>query len=170
MIDLESPTTMLSERDWYSPAASNGDASVSTTTQVIVPARPPRRARAVDVVAYLAQEARWRSVVADVRGLLELPPDWDSYGGEPVDLKAAHEALRLLRMLIISGVQPPLLDPSSEGGVRMEWYRGGLELIIEIPPDDPPTLFFRELQTNEIWEGLLTDEDLPLGQLLARLA
>jgi hypothetical protein len=108
-------------------------------------------------------------VIRELDELLELPANWDTYGGEPVDIRAASAAAQLLVNLLSNGVPPPRMVPTSEGGIRLEWYRSGLELQIDLVSEGP-TLFYRDLVTQETWEGALGAEPVPLGYLLARIS
>lgn len=64
--------------------------------------------------------------------LLALPENWDTYGGAPISPLATLAALRALDVLRQTD---PIINPSSSGGVVLEWYKNGIEIEILIGPD-----------------------------------
>ncbi len=72
-----------------------------------------------------------RPLVDGLDALLQLPANWDSYGGRPTSLTAAERALTVLVELNWMGPLPTL-SPMSDGGVTLEWGRDdeGVELAV----------------------------------------
>jgi hypothetical protein len=66
--------------------------------------------------------------------LLALPPNWDSYGGQPIDPKAAMGALQLLMAAMKEDKPMPQFVPVSNGGVMLEWHTMNGDLEIEVMP------------------------------------
>lgn len=60
----------------------------------------------------------------------ELAADWDSNGGQAPTPEAIAAARKLRRLL----AEEPQPVPLGDGGVQLEWQRGGLELELEISP------------------------------------
>jgi hypothetical protein len=84
---------------------------------------------------------RWAHRVIDP--FRDLPPNWDSYGGSPIDNDAAEYAGRLLAAIVVARVRPPQAAPTSDGGVSFEWHRQDVDFVITISPDEPSTASFR---------------------------
>lgn len=85
-----------------------------------------------------------KPILAAVRKLLEfgdLEPDWDSYGAEPVALKAVQKAERLLSKIADQfyptkgeKICPFDIAPRSDGGVQFEWRSAKGALEVEVHP------------------------------------
>ena len=61
-----------------------------------------------------------------------LPPNWDSYGGHPIDHAAVAATVMLLWNVLRPKDPPPAIVPTSRGGVLLEWHEGGIDLEIDI--------------------------------------
>lgn len=66
--------------------------------------------------------------------LLELAPNWDSYGASSVDRAAAARAVRLILEDLPPEMPTPLVNATSSGGVQLEWHRRGANAEIEVAP------------------------------------
>lgn len=109
--------------------------------------------------------------VEELRGLLRLPPGWDSYASAPIDAGVASNVMHLLKLLVRERAPRPTLVPTVAGGVQLEWYGGGLEAQLEVEPGSPDvTLFYRHLQSGDAWEGKVGESPEPLGKLLWKIA
>jgi hypothetical protein len=71
--------------------------------------------------------------------LVNLPANWDSYGGRPVTVKAAVAALRLLVDLQWPGPLPSVA-PTAPGGVQFEWGGDDEGVEVSIGPDGTLTV------------------------------
>ncbi len=93
---------------------------------------------------------------SQIRPLLDLPPDWDSYGGLPIDKQSADFATALLIYLGNRYVEPPSVVPTSKGGVSLEWYRPTLEVGFEVRPGPRGhpqlSIFYSNDATGVEWE------------------
>lgn len=104
--------------------------------------------------------------------LRELAPDWDSYGGYQMTPAALAEARALLVKLARAGHPDPAIVPTSPGGVGLEWHAKGLDLSIDIDPDESPmaSVYFADEATNEEWEMPLAEAQPRLDDALGRIA
>jgi hypothetical protein len=66
--------------------------------------------------------------------LLDLAPNWDSYGAPEVDSSVVELALSLLLNEFPAGIQEPLVNPTPAGGVQLEWHRRGATAEVELIP------------------------------------
>ncbi len=92
--------------------------------------------------------------IKQLKGLEALQPGWDSYGSAPIDPGALALAQRVLETLAaISGIEP-MIVPTVEGGVQMEWDHDGGHLEIEVRPSYEILVY--EVTDGEVWERSLT--------------
>jgi hypothetical protein len=72
----------------------------------------------------------------------DLPPDWNSYGAEPIPEDAIEVARDLLGAVALRYSDRPdlatpyVVGPIPYGGVQIEWRRPGREIEIEVGPRD----------------------------------
>ena len=64
-------------------------------------------------------EATLRSMIE----LLELEPNWDSYGGSPVGQSVAVFVVDFLQQVMPDEASLPSVVPSPDGGISLEWHR-----------------------------------------------
>ena len=97
------------------------------------------------------------------RGLVDvltLPSDWDSDGGNPIDLKVVKLALEFAPLVLESQSPPPWVVPMSDGGIQFEWHKGDAELELVIDPDRVITGYWFCESTEE-------EEEFEIGADLA---
>lgn len=82
----------------------------------------------------LSRPAWLGECVERANDLLNLEPNWDSYGGERIEIKWAVEALQLLSQIMVAGAPSPSLVPTAPGGVQLEWHANQVDLEIELGP------------------------------------
>lgn len=74
-------------------------------------------------------------VVEEITGLSKLKAGWDSYGAEPVDEGARNRAVAFVTMVATHldlPVPPPIVGPSVNGGVVLQWHLGNREIVVTI--------------------------------------
>jgi hypothetical protein len=108
-----------------------------------------------------------------VKGLgntLSLSRGWDTYDGAPVSARSVQRALAFLVGFLEPSSPTPAVVPLSDGGVQMEWHRGGLDIELTFSPREAAELYVRDLETGDEWEGDATPELVEqVRPLLARL-
>jgi len=91
---------------------------------------------------------------ANLEALLDLEPNWDSYGAATIAPKAVETATWLLEQILSDAAPEPLIGasadgsvgitwewtepqvvPTNEGGAQLEWHKSGTDLEIEVKPD-----------------------------------
>jgi hypothetical protein len=73
-----------------------------------------------------------REIVATLCRYLELPPNWDSYGGRPLRLDTGMFALQVLSSIMSESIPVPSIVPVSSGGVQFEWHQNDLDIELYI--------------------------------------
>lgn len=111
----------------------------------------------------------WRTFDA-IKRLTSLPTDWDSYGGESLDVRAVRRSLGLFPVFVRPDVPDPTVVPTRNGGLQFEWHRAGIDLEIKVSPTGPITYFVADANagTELEWEGAADREEIQLA--LTRLA
>jgi hypothetical protein len=72
-------------------------------------------------------------IFEDLYSLLDLPPNWDSYGASQIEKQCIVTALEILT--ISPGTSRPSVVPAVDGGLQLEWHTAcGIDLEIEIEP------------------------------------
>jgi len=76
--------------------------------------------------------AKWfRQTVSELAKLSMLPRDWNSDNPARVNPKAIENILTLLLEILDSDSAPPVVVPTTRGGVQIEWHQNGIDLEIE---------------------------------------
>lgn len=125
-------------------------------------------------VQYSVSRALWpewaRSAFDRLFALLDLRPNWDSYGGRSIDVKAADKAMSLLLELMNDRSPAPTIVPTPVGGVQLEWHQRGIDLEIEVLPAGPPTVFARNAHTGSKWEDELPSALTRIREAIAQIS
>jgi hypothetical protein len=163
--DIDPAVPRLAE--WYSLPAFVGTASTNTFRLLAEPV-------AVETIVYnVASEAEWPTpVLKQAKRLASLRRDWDTHGAPPVAPSNVTAALRFLSSVLTSTVPPPAMVPTHNGGVQIEWHRGGLDVEVLFSGNDEDGLYVRDIVTGDEWEGPAVEgfQRLRLAQRLSRTA
>ena len=108
-------------------------------------------------------------VVERLKALLRLPPDWDGYGGAPVDPKNALKALDFLARLMRPRTALPAISPLNDGGLQLDWHRGRLDVEVMFSEDAEAGLYWLDLDTEQEFEGSIDAGVGSLRRLMDRL-
>lgn len=92
--------------------------------------------------------------------LLDLPPNWDSYGALPIEPRNVAIALDILNETINTGTPRPSVVPTNQGGVQLEWHTDGIDLEVKIGPGTKVHIFFEDKSRGIVIEN----EDHPRVQ------
>jgi hypothetical protein len=97
--------------------------------------------------------------------LANLPENWDSYGAPPISPTAVAKVRTLLRRAFSRygrRLPMPSIAPGSHGGLGIEWWaKDGNELILDVPPEEPPTY----LLVLALGEGIEEEDEGTLESL-----
>jgi hypothetical protein len=125
----------------------------------------------IKLITDVPLELEWLD--ATVKGLgstLSLARGWDTYDGAPVSTRSVDRALAFLFAFLEPSSPTPSVVPLSDGGVQVEWHRGGLDIEVTFSPREAPELYVRDLETGNEWDGDATPELIEqVRPLLARL-
>lgn len=92
--------------------------------------------------------------------LLELPDNWDSYGGRRIRSSATSRASSLLESVVSSQTPKPSIVPTCLGGVQFEWHTGLADLEVELGPDGQMVeVFYNRSPDTLIWDAPMPSED-----------
>jgi hypothetical protein len=124
------------------------------------------------VIALQVQQpaADWlRSAVQRIENLTTLARDWNSYGSHPVTAEAALAAVRFLLDTAYRELGAPAIVPLPDGGVQVEWHRGGLDVEIAFSEDEPG-IYVEDHETGQSFVRSLGEAATLLVQLSPRLS
>jgi hypothetical protein len=98
------------------------------------------------------QDSTWRPrAIARLEELVQLKPNWDSYGGRPVTARIADVALGILESLMRDTTPSPSIVPTSSGHVQFEWHTEGIDLEVEVVSPILLRVSFEDKQTGDEW-------------------
>lgn len=120
---------------------------------------------------FLGEPPAWAvSVAKQAVTLLGLPPGWDSYGARRLSPDALRSGLYLLSRVMMPSTVAPILVPTSEGGVQIEWHSRGLDLEVEVRPAGEVSVYVHNLNTGREWSGTLMDAEAVLEEAIGTLS
>ena len=125
-----------------------------------------------EVVSFTVRQpaASWlRGAVAQVEELTALAANWDTYGAAPIAAGPATQAVKFLLDNAYSELAPPAVVPLSDGGVQLEWHRGGLDVEIAFSTIEPG-VYIEDAETGESTETALNTAAATLTTYRNRLA
>lgn len=112
---------------------------------------------------------RMQEPLRRIDALMSLDAGWDSYGGYPVQPRAALHAVQLLAAILENDVPPPSVVPTVTGGLQLEWHDSGADLEMEVRVDRSVEVFL-QLPNEQTWEGPLANNWWALRRFLAYVA
>jgi len=103
----------------------------------------------------------------------QLPENWDSYGASRITDEAIEKGKSILAFMTAAGVlKQSFVAPSPSGGIEIEWYGAGKEVVLEIPPTGAPITYYM-VETTVSGQEREIEETIPekegLAQLLQRI-
>lgn len=108
--------------------------------------------------------------VEQIQELLQLLPDWDSYGALPIDPDNAVTLVEVLLSALPDDCPVPQLVPATDGNLQAEWHDGGfdIELLCEHPTKI--RLYVAERASGREVENILSVDLTPLRDALRCLS
>jgi hypothetical protein len=85
--------------------------------------------------------------------LSQLPENWDSYGGLPLQEIAAAVLDQLLEEHADVIQSAPSISLSGVGGLVCIWQTNEFHVELLVDPDEEPGIYFRHSTTRDEWEG-----------------
>jgi hypothetical protein len=83
-------------------------------------------------VQLVADPRRWTNAFNALDEIMNLGPDWDSHGADPISPLVCARVQMILEFLYDSGWTAPSVVPSSQGTIQLEWHEGGIDEEWEI--------------------------------------
>lgn len=109
--------------------------------------------------------------VSGLQSLARLPADWDSYGANPVELSRIQQAYHLLQSIMDDDTPAPILVPTPDGSIQMEWHTLGIELEVNLLSDADLDVSFEDLSgTEDPFDAVLSYDITALRELMQLLA
>jgi hypothetical protein len=65
-----------------------------------------------------------------INRLTALAAGWNSYSGQEVKADTVIEAIEFLTRVAYPGMAAPAIVPLADGGLQVEWHRGGLDIEV----------------------------------------
>ena len=94
--------------------------------------------------------APWlREAIAEIQELTSLRADWDTYAASPIQATSATEAVLFLVDNAHADIAMPAVVPLRNGGVQLEWHRGGLDLEVSFSNEGSLVYFEDGAETVE---------------------
>lgn len=149
-------------------ALSDEDVALAGHAHVLGPAAEATAERgAGDAPAHWIAEAQ-----IQLKELLLLPPNWDSYGAPPIEEEAVARGMRVLQTVGHApvAIPRPYIGPTSLGGVKLEWDASRLGISIEIEPEHEFVVLIDDYDSGEEWEGPLSALPQELGEYFLLIA
>jgi hypothetical protein len=114
--------------------------------------------------------AEWiQSAIAKIEGLTTLAPGWDGYSGKMIDSTVAVQAVKFVIDHAYPTLPEPAIVPTAEGGIQIEWHRGGIDFEVAIS-DVESTVFVEDTETGNIDERPADQANSIFGDVIGRLA
>lgn len=114
--------------------------------------------------------AAWiRAAIGKIEDLTALAPGWDDYNAKIIDATVAVQAVRFILDHAYPTLPEPAIVPTSDGGIQIEWHRGGVDFEVAIS-DEESTVFVEDTQTGEIEQRPADQAAVVFGNVLGRLA
>ncbi len=109
------------------------------------------------------------SVVERLEALLQLPPNWDGFGGAQVSPELAMKALDFLFRVVHPTTAVPAIAPLNDGGLQLDWHRGALDVEVMLSNGPNAGLYYLDLSTGQEFEGPIDAGIEGLRRLMDRL-
>jgi hypothetical protein len=109
-------------------------------------------------------------MVQSLGKLLQLEPDWDTYGGSPIDPMCVVAALKLALEVLPDDMPVPSVVPTSRGGLQLEWHTRGVDLEVEFLSATRVCGLFEDADSGTWWEEDLSSDLRPLAEAISKLS
>lgn len=156
-------SSSLTEKEYapLAPYSEESGAVLTHPTEVVVTLQNPgwvvkpiavqaRVTRQIsETTTHIPSIPNWvRPTVEGVGRIMQLPPNWDSYGAQPVQSVLVGKALEILPRVMLEDSPPPSIVPLTDGGLQMEWHLKGRDLEIVVAADESPTYYYRDPEAS----------------------
>ena len=123
------------------------------------------------VVEIVGDPPAWvEPTVQSLEQLLQLEPNWDTYGGSPIAPGCVVAALKLVFDILRDDTPAPSVVPTSRGGLQLEWHTRGVDLEVEFLSATRVCGLFEDTIDDTSWEEDLSSDLRPLVDAISRLS
>jgi len=121
------------------------------------------RTEGPDVYKVVAPDASpwYRAALDRLSALTELAVGWNGYEALEVKGDMAIDAAAFLTKVAFPGIAAPSITPLADGGVQVEWHRGGLDIEVAFS-DEEPGIYIVDRQDGEA--------EYPLAEAVSAIA
>jgi hypothetical protein len=115
--------------------------------------------------------ASWvHDVVPRLQDVMMLEDNWNSYGARKVAISHLQALVVLLVRLMRPNTPTPLIVPTADGSLQIEWHEKGIDLEVRIQRQSRYYVCFEDLRNpgNE-WEGVITSNLTQLKKAIDEL-
>lgn len=121
------------------------------------------RTEGPDVYKVVAPDASpwYGAALKQISGLTALAVGWNGYEAREVKADLAIDAATFLTKVAFPGIAAPSITPLADGGVQVEWHRGGLDIEVAFSDEDPG-VYIVDRQADET--------ELPLSEAVSAIA
>jgi hypothetical protein len=148
---------------YTSPATSNEATSSSASLE----AAPPSSIAAFNV---RRSKPSWQQEIVDALcRLIELPDDWDTYGGKALRHDTAMFTLQVLNSLMSPATPTPNIVPIANGGVQIEWHQNSMDIELYVAAPYECELLVNDQTSEESRISSLSSDFSTLAEALKRL-
>ena len=102
--------------------------------------------------------------------LLQLGPDWDTYGGSAIDPGCVEAALDMVFGVLPDDTPMPSVVPTSRGGLQFEWHILGVDFEVEFLSATRVCGLFEDAIAGTSWEKDLSFDLRPLVDAISTLS
>lgn len=103
--------------------------------------------------------------------IMLLQKDWDSYGAEPIEWSKAQQTFILLHSVMDDRTPAPVLVPTANGTIQLEWHVFGIDLEVEMLSDTNIAIWCKDSQGQlDGLDEILHYDVTPLSHILRELA
>ena len=114
--------------------------------------------------------AKWVAAALErIEELTALARGWDGYDAKPIDATVAVQAVRFVLDHAYPTVPQPAIVPSADGGIQIEWHRGGLDFEVSIS-DHESTVYVADHEQGTSEERPGAEATIMFSNLFGRLA
>jgi hypothetical protein len=112
----------------------------------------------------------WQNeVVSTLCRFVELPENWDSYGGKPLRHDTGMFALQLINAVMGPSLPSPYILPVADGGVQIEWHMNALDIELYVSAPYESELVVEDHISGERRTYFLKSDYTPLKDALKKL-
>jgi len=108
--------------------------------------------------------------VEEIVNLLALSPGWNSYSAKPIGQQSVVAAIKLLAEFLELESPSPVVVPTVQGGIQLEWHTKGINLEVYVDSPGKISFFAEEIRSGESSEKILAGHEPELRSWIQRIS